>query len=126
MSSKPKLTDNESFYGLETAVLDAIAAQYPAQQDKLRAQFRKARVTGRRNSGAGFFTDIEVDRQQAEPVTLPRVIGNVWADVDSFDQPMTFLVFMQDGFAKMLEGALPGDETTKHADFRQLGCTIKP
>jgi hypothetical protein len=100
-------------------MLDAIAAQCPAHQDKLLAQFRSARVTDRHNSGAGFSTDFEVDRHKALPVIAPSPLGNVWADIDGFEAPMTFLVFTKDGYACYLEGATCGDDT-EGVDFNKV------
>ena len=119
MTSQPaSATVDTSFYDLEAKMLAAIAAQH-TQQDELLAQFRSARVIGRRNSGAGFFTDFEIEPHKAAPVTVPRVIGNVWADIDGFTSPMTFLVFTANGYAKTLEGATCGD-ATENVDFSQV------
>jgi hypothetical protein len=106
-------------------VLEAVAAQHPAERSQLLGQFRSACVTSRRNSGAGFFTDFHVDWRQAAPVSMPGPIGHVWGVVVGFESSMVFLVFMRDGYAHMLEGALCGDGTTLHADFSRLGVTIE-
>ncbi len=116
-------SNNAAFHHLEAAVLDAIAGQYPQQRNELLAQFQAARVIGRHNSGAGFFTNLEIERQKAAPVTVPRVIGNVWADIDGFEAPMTFLVFTEDGYAKTLEGATCGDGT-ENVDFSRAQCRL--
>lgn len=81
-----------AFNPFERDALEAVAAQFPHQQDALLAQFRAARVTSRENSGAGFFTRFEVNRLKAEPVSLTSPAGNVWADVSGFQDQMTFLI----------------------------------
>lgn len=111
---------DEFFYELEAAVLDAIALQYPTHVHDLRTQFQNAHVISRHNSGAGFFTHFEVARRKAPAVMVLGPIGNVNARLDEIVVPMTFLVFTNDGYAKMLEGALAGDDGTTHIDFSKV------
>jgi hypothetical protein len=86
-SQSASASKDASFNNLESVVLNAIASPYPTQRAELLAQFRSARVIGRRNSGVGFFTDFEVEQQKADPVTVPRVIGNVWAHIKALSRP---------------------------------------
>ncbi len=117
MSDQP--LSGMAFSAFEIDVFDAIAALNPAQKGALLAQFRAARVTNRHNSGAGFFTYFEVDRLKAGPVILSSPTESVWADVDGFQDQMIFLVFLQDGYAKMPEGATIRDSTVG-VDLSQL------
>lgn len=101
-----------SLNDLERAVLSEIFSQLPEVRAALEAQIGAARITERWNSGGGFFVDFKVDRNAAPPAATERVIGNVWAEIEGFEQPMTFLVFMVDGYVDCLEGASVGDDTT--------------
>jgi hypothetical protein len=47
---------------LEQAVLDAIALQVPEIADALAVQQGQVRVTARENTGAGFYTTLDVSR----------------------------------------------------------------
>ena len=104
-----KLTD------LEVVALSEIAKQYPA----LVPQIVATTVLERENTGCGFFTTLAVDRSTAVAIDSDRVIGNVWLDIRDFESPMTFLVFMEDGFISCLEGATIGD-LTDHIDLYSL------
>jgi hypothetical protein len=56
-------------------------------------------------------------------VVSDRVIGHLWAQVEGMEGPMNFLVFMEDGFADMLEGAGIDDDVSD-LDFSQ--AKIRP
>ena len=92
---------------LERAALAEIARQHPT----LAPQAATARVTVRENTGCGFFTTLAVDPAAAAAIEGPRVLGNVWLDVEGLEHPMTFLVFMEGGYMQCLEGATVGDST---------------
>jgi hypothetical protein len=77
----------------------------------LEAQLAAATVVSRKNTGAGFYADLTVDRSIASPVAIERVVGEVWASIDGFAGPMTFLLFVEDGYAVCLEGATVDDST---------------
>ena len=98
-----KLTD------LEVVALSEIAKQHP----ELAPQAAAATVLERENTGVGFYTRMAVDRSAAVAIDSDRVLGNVWLDIEGFLYPMTFLVFMEDGFVSLLEGATVGDETDR-------------
>jgi hypothetical protein len=68
-------------------------------------------VTERRNTGAGFFTDLAVDPARAAPVGLRSPVGEVWATIAGYRDPMGFLLLLKDGTAAMLEGHALRDDT---------------
>lgn len=113
-----------AFNPLEASVLEAIAAQHPGERATLSGQFRAARVIDRTNTGAGFFIAFAVDPNIARPTRLRQPIGGIWADTEGFRDPMTFLVFIADGYATTLEGAAIRDNTTG-VDFRRVGFGLK-
>jgi hypothetical protein len=94
---------------LEVVALSEIAKQHPA----LAPQIATVTVLERENTGVGFFTELAVDRSSAVAIDSDRVLGNVWLDIEGFLNPMTFLVFMEDRFVSLLEGATVGDETDR-------------
>jgi hypothetical protein len=101
---------------LETAVLNAISGQEVAQRATLEEQFAKAIVVRRENSGAGFFTHLEVDRSLAPLTDGKRVIGNVTAEIEGFKDPVLFMLFTKDGYADFLEAATI-DDHSENIDF---------
>lgn len=108
---------------LEKAVLRQICGQYPAQGAILEAQIASATVLSRENSGAGFFTNMAVDRSKAPALAGEGVLGNVWVQIDDFNQPMIFLLFLEDGYADCLEGATV-DDNTEGVDFAAVTFSI--
>ncbi len=88
-------------------------------------QFHAGEVSGRRNSGTGFFTDFTVAAGMARPLSAASPIGNVWADVEGVRYPMTFLVFLRNGYAALLEGAAV-DADTSSVDFGHAEISLHP
>jgi len=97
---------------LERAVLQELCGIAGTAGPALVAQLSVARVIDRSNSGCGFFTHLDVPRQAALPVACESPIGATWALIEGFQQPMLFLLFLEDGYAVMLEGATVVDDTT--------------
>ena len=79
---------------LEFVALSEIAKQHPA----LVPQIAAAIVLGREIIRVGFFTTLAVDRSAATAIDSDRVLGDVWLDIQGFLYPMTFMIFMEDGF----------------------------
>lgn len=114
-----------SFTRLEKAVLQEISSQYPAHSVALEAQFAAAAVQSRENTGVGFYTRFAVDRAAAPPTPCDRIIGRVWAEIEGFNAPMTFLLFVNDGYADCLEGATVADSTME-TDLSALKFKLGP
>jgi len=113
------------FTALEQAVLEEICARETVLGAALETQLSAATVISRKNTGAGFYTDFEVTRSVAPLATSKKVIGEVWAEIAGFESPMTFLIFVADGYASCLEGATVGDSTTG-VDLSAVTFTILP
>jgi hypothetical protein len=109
--------------GLETAALEAIAARHPADEAVLLRQFHCATITKRKNSGAGFFVDLSIDRTKAGPVSLASPIGPVWAAVNGLVNPLGFLLFLRDAYAVLLE-AFAVEESTATLDFDRISFAM--
>jgi hypothetical protein len=102
---------------LERAVLDAIALQVPEVADALAGQQAKVHVTARMNTGAGFYTTLDVSRRlPIEGVTSP--LGNVGATVAALQDETGFLLWLRDGHIHKLEGY--AYEDTSGIDFEQV------
>lgn len=108
----------DNFYPLERWALQRIAAEYPDLTKDLLQQFNAATIVSRENTGYGFFTCFTIDRKATGPLKCESPIGNLWARVAGTEDILTFLVFLEDGFACMLEGVgIDVDESD--VDFSQ-------
>src|SRR6266436_323504 len=104
---------------LEKMIQDASGNLHPL----LREQLDGVSVVNRKNSGAGFFTELKVGNI-ARPIDAGAV-GSVWADIEGFNQPMTFLLLLRNGIIRKLEGATIGDDTSG-VDFSKVRFVIRP
>jgi hypothetical protein len=96
---------------LERAVLEDICKEAD-ERDSLERQLTTARVTGRKNTGDGFFTYLAVDRNGPALTGRWRVLGNVAATIEGFERPLLLTLFMnKDGYADLLEATAAGDST---------------
>ena len=106
---------------LEQAILTAICSQYPAQK-ALTQQVAAARVCSRQNTGAGFFTRLEVDRIMPAVTGCGRALGYIHAEVHGLIYGMGFVLFLRDGYLDCLEGFTDQD-STEHLDLTSLRPT---
>lgn len=97
---------------LECAVLQELCGMAGSAGPALAAQLSVARISDRRNSGCGFFTYFDVPPEAAPPVACEGPIGTTWVVIEGFEHPMLLLLFLENGYASMLEGATVGDVTT--------------
>jgi hypothetical protein len=98
-----------AFTALERAALLSIFSETPALAPALEAQLALASVTGRENSGRGFFTMIAV-ADAAPRVDSPRVLGNeTQARIAGLDYGLGIILFMEDGRLDLLEGFTYGE-----------------
>ena len=110
---------------LERAVLDAIALQVPQVADALASEQGKVRVSSRENTGAGFYTTLDVShRSPIKGVASP--LGDVGATVVGLEHGMGFLLWLRDGHIHQLEGFSYG-ENTSGIDFERVAFgTVGP
>jgi hypothetical protein len=106
---------------LEAAVLSEMASWNPSDRDAIEDQMAKARVTKRENTGAGFYTDLAIDH----PIKKinERVISRAWAEIDGLSNGMVFVLFVEDGIMKLLEGASIIDDTSS-LNFETANFTV--
>jgi len=111
-----------NFTPLEKAVFVAICEMHLADRVALDMQLASAAVTRRENTGAGFYTDFEVER--TSPPTIEHgPLGGPEAKIDGLEHGMGFLLWLANGYAKCLEGYCY-DESTVGIDFEQVGFKI--
>jgi hypothetical protein len=107
----------EVLSALEQAVLDAIALQVPEVADAFAGPQVKVRVTARKNTGAGFYTTLDVSpRSPVDGVASP--VGNVGAAIAGLEHGMGFLLWLRDGHIHKLEGY--AYEDTSGIDFERV------
>ena len=104
------------FNEIEIAVLAEIVKQHAEDAPSLAHQLKAAKVSSRENTGKGFYTDLEIARQDVARIERKGPLGEVWLAIDGFSNPMTFLLFLEDGYACQLEGATINDSTVDY-DF---------
>jgi hypothetical protein len=100
------------FTALERAVLAAICEIYSADQEALKAQLSTATIRRRENTGAGFFTDFEVQRDATAPVGGRRLREGPEARIEGLKYGMGFILWLKEGYANSLEGYAYGPERT--------------
>lgn len=95
----------ETMTGLERAVVNKLLAGKAEVFRVLRQQFSVAQVLKRELSGVGFFTEFSV------PPDAPRLaggptfqFGDVGAEIKGLQHGAGFLLLIEDGCLKMLEG----------------------
>ena len=107
---------------LEKAVLQEMLRQATADQSSLKEQLTEASALSRDNTGSGFYTRLQ-PKLIAKPVGA-GTIGNVFADINGLNHPMTFVLFIRDGVVDTLEGAATDDSTTG-IDFSRVQFKIR-
>lgn len=109
---------------LEHAAASLIARQISSDGgDTLLAQLATARVSSREFTGYGFFTDFDVDRSLPKAGVSGSPAG--WAEslVGPRQYPLHFLLYVEDGFAKMIEAYSYLDG---YGDLDLLTCHFSP
>jgi hypothetical protein len=101
------------FTQLELAALRSIFSETPEVALDLERQLSAATVTERENSGAGFFTTINV-AEHAPRVRNKKVLGyETHAHVEGMEYGLGFVLFMREGALGLLEGyALAGSTSS--------------
>jgi hypothetical protein len=114
-----------SLWPIERAVLEAAAHDYQAAADGLREQLAAAQITDFENTGAGFFSSVNVS-EDAPRLTEKSPLDAATASVGSIEHGMGFLVFLEDGYVSLIEGYTYGDVSTVGVDFSSVDFDMKP
>jgi len=110
-------------YPIERAAIEAIVRQYPNLANALTVQLEGAKVTSRRNTGAGFYCDLHV-RDDAPPSITSSPIGEPFADVAGLEHGMGFLLMIRDGKMVCLEG-YSFEDCAPPIDFETVAFSMK-
>jgi len=113
------------FTPLERAVLQAVCEMHLVDRLALEAQLATATVRSRENTGAGFYTMLDVQRASMGPVGGERLRKGPEAKIDGFKHGMGFILWLKDGYLDCLEG-YSYDDSTVGVDFEQTGFEIMP
>jgi hypothetical protein len=106
---------------LEKAVLEEMITRNPVDAAALNLQVKRAAVSRRENTGAGFYTYFEL--LDFHEVITNRIISDVYGKIDKLINPMIFVLFTESGHIKMLEGAATAENTTS-IDFSKVSFEI--
>lgn len=105
---------------LESDILDALAWDLRDVAPDLAGQFAESLPGSRRNTGAGLFTELIVDRFRPPPMTTPTGrFGTVHAMVGDLPDPIAFQVELRQGRLLALHGDAYGQDT-RAIDFARV------
>ena len=108
------------FTSLESDILDALAWDLRDLAPDLAGQFAESLPGSRRNTGAGLFTELIVDRSRPPPLTTPTGrFGTVHAMVGDLPDPIAFQVELRQGRLLALHGDAYGQDT-RAIDFARV------
>jgi hypothetical protein len=108
------------FTPLESDILDALAWDLRDIAPDLAGQFAESLPAARRNTGAGLFTELIVDRSRPPPMTTPTGrFGTVHAMVGDLPDPIAFQVELRQGRLLALHGDAYGQDT-RAIDFARV------
>jgi hypothetical protein len=89
---------------LEIAVIGAIYEKYPEDRATLESQFSVAIFRSRENTGAGFYTNFEVERASGVAIGGERLRHGPQAAIDGLNYGMGFILWLSEGYLSSLEG----------------------
>ena len=119
----------EGIAPLERAVLELLLSRDEEGYETLRAQAATATAAHREMTGAGFYTDLSVDRTLP---AAPRHVGNplghghdfgddAYAEIEGLEHGAGFVLWLEDGWLSCLEGfsyAEPWPDTVSRVSVR--------
>ncbi|ACB93996.1 hypothetical protein [Beijerinckia indica] len=109
------------FTKLEHAVFASICEAQTEISDALRTLLLNVRITQRDNTGHGFYTSFEVDRSHP-PIQFPKRWID-WPDAEVMVGNrvllMGFILWLEDGYPKCLEGFQYGTKSGESIDLHR-------
>lgn len=108
-----------SFTKLETETLARLEAIFGGKLPGLASQLANARPVSRENTGAGFFTNIAVDRSAAPPLAdaPSSPLDGPEVRVGKMASALGLLLFIKNGYISLLEGYSIAAESTASTDL---------
>jgi hypothetical protein len=110
---------------IEREILRITALEYPASAEAIVRQLASARVVNFENSGAGFFSDLEV-AAETPPIQDRSPLEGAHGNVLGLEHGMAFIVFLKNGRLSMIEGYCNGDVSTDDLDFSKVVFGLMP
>ena len=114
-----------ALWAIERAVLEATAEDYPNSSNALRLLADTAVVADFENTGAGFFSTIDV-ANDAPRLGEKSPLDGAYANVEGIEHGMGFVVFLKDGRVSLIEGYCHGDVSTVGLDFSRVKFDLRP
>lgn len=108
---------------LERAVFRAVCEMHTADRDALEAQLSTATVRSRENTGAGFYTSFDVQRDYVVSIGGEGLKRGPQARIDGFQHGMGFILWLKQGYLDCLEG-YSYDDSTAGIDLERIGFEI--
>jgi hypothetical protein len=108
---------------LELAVIGAIYKKHPEDRATLETQFSAAIFRGRENTGAGFYTNFEVERTASAAIGGERLRHGPQATIDGLKFGMGFILWLSEGYVSSLEG-YSYEESTVGIDLSKVKFEI--
>ena len=95
---------NSNFEKFEADVMESIIAEDSAISNILEKQYKSAKIISREFSGFGFFTNFEITDESLKLLGNPNLeLGNTQAKIEGLELGAGFVLFIRNGFIKMLE-----------------------
>lgn len=110
---------------IEREVLEISVAEYPASAEAFQQQIGTAQVVTFPNTGAGFFSNLEV-ASSAQLLSENSSLDGCYGSVLGVKGGMGFAVFLKDGRLSMIEGYCNSGGPTTNIDFSRVVFTLVP
>ena len=110
---------SRELWPIERAALELACRANPAFAASLSEQIEKCRVTNFRNTGAGFFSDLEV-KTSTKVSSDERAIDCAVADIEGTKDALGIIAFFEDGRLSLLEGYSMEMQSTIGTDFENV------
>ena len=113
-----------AFTELELAALHSIVSETAELAPQFERQLSVATVTGRENTGVGFFTTISMPPTTVAIDRVEPLSGETHARVPGLEHGLGFVLFLADGRIETLEAFTYGSESTSSLDLANLSFEI--
>jgi hypothetical protein len=114
------------FTDLERAVLTVIWQMHQSDQSALTSQLAIAKVRSRENTGAGFFTNFELEDKTALTIGGQRLRNGPNVKIHGLEHGMGFILWLEGGYINSLEGYCYGPESTQQIVFSTVQFEVLP
>ena len=110
---------------LERTALAAILDEQAGDRAMIEPLLAKTSVLSRKNTGGGFFTDLEVASDVDDFDRRTAHFGkNVWLAIDGLEYGLGMILHSKGGRMSLLEGYAVGPEDTSMIDFGDVRFAV--